>query len=80
MVEACEKRDIQFMMTFEKDRSKRVTMQNALYGPKLTCSLFSVRATVMKGNTVKFENGSYLIYYRNGILLETGSLVDNSTI
>ena len=25
MVEACGKGDIQFMMTFEKDRSKRVT-------------------------------------------------------
>ena len=76
MVEACGKGDIQFTMTFEKDRSKRVTMQNALYVPKLTCSLFSVRATVMKGNTVKFENGSCLIYDRNGILLGTGSLVD----
>ena len=48
MVEACGKGDIQFMMIFEKDRSKRVTMQNALYVPKLTCSLFSVRAMVMK--------------------------------
>ena len=30
----------------------------------------------MKGNTVKFENDSCLIYDRNGILLGTGSLVD----
>ena len=28
----------------------------------------------MKGNTVKFENGSCLIYDKNGILLGTGSL------
>ena len=51
-------------------------MQNALYVPKLTCSLFSVRATVMKGNTVKFENGSCLIYDRNRTMLGTGSLLD----
>ena len=30
----------------------------------------------MKGNTVKFENGSCLIYDKNGILLRKGSLVD----
>ena len=76
VVEACGKGDIQFTMTLEKDRSKRVTMRDALYVPKLTCSLFSVRATVMKGNTVKFENGCCLIYDRNEILLGIGSLVD----
>ena len=51
-------------------------MRDTLYVPKLTCSLFSVRATVMKGNTVEFENSSCMIYNRNGILLGTGSLVD----
>ena len=76
VVEACGKGDIQFKMTLENDRPKTVTMRGTLYVPKLTCSLFSVRATVMKGNTVKFENGSCLIYDKNGILLGTGSLVD----
>ena len=76
MVEACGKRDIQFKMILENDRLKTVTMRGTLYVPKLTCSLFSVRATVMKGNTVKFENGSCLIYDKNVILLGTGSLVD----
>ena len=76
MVEACGKGDIQFKMTLENDRPKTVTMRGTLCVPKLTCSLFSVRATVMKGNTVKFENGSCLIYDKNGILLGTGSLVD----
>ena len=71
MVEACGKGDIQFTMTLEKDRSNRVIMQNALYMPKLTCSLFSVKATVMEGNTMKFENGSCLIYGRNEISLGT---------
>ena len=76
MVEACGKGDIQFKMTLENDRPKAVTMRGTLYVPKLTCSLFSVRATVMKGNTVKFENGGCLIYDKNEILLGTGSLVD----
>ena len=30
----------------------------------------------MKGNTMKFENGSCLIYDKNGMLLGTGSLED----
>jgi len=63
-------------MTLENGKPRSVTMCNALYVPKLTCNLFSVRATVMKGNTVKFENGSCWIYDRNGILLGTGLLVD----
>ena len=80
MVDACGKTDIQITMTLEKERSKRVTMQNSLYVPKLTCSLFSVKATVMKGNIVKYENDSCLIDERNGILLGTGHLWTNSTI
>ena len=76
MVEACGKGDIQFTMVLQNDRSKEITMRGALYVPKLTCSLFSVRATAMKGNTVKFENGSCLIYDKNGVLLGTGSLED----
>ena len=76
MVEACGKGDIQFTRVLRNDRLKEVTMRGALYVPKLTCSWFSVRATVMKGNLVKFENGSCLIYDNNGILLGTGSLKD----
>ena len=55
---------------------RKVTMCNVLYVPKLTCNLFSVRATVTMGNTVKFENDSWRIYDRNGLLLGTGSLFD----
>ena len=58
MVEAFGKGDIRFTMTLENDRPKTVTMSGTLYVPKLTCSLFSVRATVMKGNTAKFKNGT----------------------
>ncbi|MCY3928487.1 MAG: GAG-pre-integrase domain-containing protein, partial [Acidobacteria bacterium] len=75
-VEACGRGDIHFTMTLENGKPRSVTMCNALYVPKLTCNLFSVRATVMKGNKMKFENGSCWIYDRNGILLGTGLLVD----
>ena len=51
-------------------------MCNALYVPKLTRNLFSVRATVTRGNTVKFEKEICRIYDRNGMLLAVGSLVD----
>ena len=54
-VEACGRGDIHFTMTLENGKPRSVTMCNALYAPKLTCNLFSVRATVMKGNTVKFK-------------------------
>ena len=57
-VEAHGRGDIHFTMTLENNMSKKVTMCNALCVPKLTCNLFSVRATVTKTNTVKFENGS----------------------
>ena len=74
-VEAYGRGDIHFTLTLENNMSKNVTMCNTLYISKLTCNLFSIRATVTKGNTVKFENGSCRIYDRNGILLGTGSLV-----
>ena len=76
IVQACWKGDIQFTMVLQNDRSREITMRRALYVPKLTFSLFSVRATVMKGNAVKFENGICLIYDKNRILLGTGSLED----
>ena len=61
-VEACGRGDIHFTMTLENGKPRSVTMCNALYIPKLTCNLFSVRATVMKGNTVKFENGNRWVF------------------
>ena len=76
MVEASRKGDIQFTMTLDNDKPNRVTMRDTLYVPKLTCSLFSVRATVMKGNTVEFKSGSCTIYNKNGIVVGTGSLVN----
>ena len=48
MVEACRKGDIHFTMVLQNDRSKEVNMRGVLYVPKLTCSLFSVRAIVIQ--------------------------------
>jgi len=79
MVEACGKGDIQFTMTPDNDKPKKVTMRDTLYKPKLTCSLFSVRATVTKGNTVEFDNGSCMIRNKNGIFWEQDHLWINST-
>ena len=62
MVERCGKGDIQFTETLDNDKSKRVTMRDTLHVSKLTCSLYLVRTTVMKGNTVECENGSCMIY------------------
>ena len=55
MVEACGKGDIQFTMPLDNDKPKRVTMRDTLHVPKLTCSLFSIRATVMTDYTVEFK-------------------------
>ena len=75
-VEAHGRGNIHFKMILENNIPRKVTMCNVLYVPKLTCNLFSVRATVTMGNTVKFENGSCRIYDRNGLLLGTESLFD----
>ena len=71
-VEAHGRGNIHFKMILENNMQRKVTMYSVLYVPKLTCNLFSVRATVTMGNTVKFENGSCRIYDRNGLLLGTG--------
>ena len=56
VVQAYGKEDIQFTMPLDNDKQKRVTMRDTLHVPKLTCSLFSYRATVMTENTVEFKN------------------------
>ena len=52
-------------------------MRGVLYVPKLTCNLFSVRAAVSKGNTVRFRNSICWIKDRKGKLIGMGSLVDD---
>ena len=74
-VEALGRGNIHFRMVFKMSKPKEVTMYNALYVPKLTCNLFSVRAAATKGNSVQFGNSKCWIRDRNGKLLGIGSLV-----
>ena len=76
IIEAHGKGDIHFTMILENNLPRKVTMCNTLYVPKLTRNLFSVRATVTRVNTVKFEKKICRIYDRNRMLLAVGSLVD----
>ena len=46
------------------------------YVPKLACNLFSIRAAVARGNTVKFGTTKCWIQDSEGILRGVGSLVD----
>ena len=75
-VEAIRKGNIQFTMYFKMRQSKNVTMYNALYVPKLTCNLFSVRATAARGNSVSFGDTQCVVYDRHGKLLGNGSLIE----
>ena len=68
-VEVFGRGNIHFRMVFKMSKPKEVTMDNALYVPKLACNLFSVRAAATKGNSVKFGNSKCWIHGRNGKLL-----------
>ncbi len=52
-VEAVGVGNIQMNMFFRESSPKRSVLYSVLYVPKLACNLFSVRAAVTKGNTVK---------------------------
>ena len=76
-VEALGTGDIQVNMTFKVSKQKNCVMRCVLYVPKLTSNLFSVRAAVSKGNTVRFTDLNCFIKNRKGKLIGMGSLVDN---
>ena len=50
-------------MEFKISNMKRFVMNNVLFVPNLTCNLFSVRAAVAMGNSIKF--GKYKSWIRN---------------
>ena len=76
-VEALGTGDIQVNMTFKVSKQKNCVMRRVLYVPKLTSKLFSVRAAVSKGNTVRFGDLNCWIKNRKGKLIGMGLLVDN---
>ena len=75
-VKAFGRGSIYFTMVFKMSNPKKVTMNNALYVAGLTCNLFSVRASVAKGNKAKFGETECWVHDKNEKLLGMGSLVD----
>ena len=66
---------IRLDMLFRVSESKRAVLYDVLYVPKLSCNLFSIRATASKGSIVKFGRFRCWIRNRNGDLCGMGSLV-----
>ena len=46
---------VQMNMPFSGSEAKRAVLYDVQYVPKLTFNLFSIRATVAKGNAVEFD-------------------------
>lgn len=76
VVEALGIGNVRLNMRFKVSESKRATLHNVLYVPKLACNLFSVRAAASKSNTVKFGRTRCWIRSNDGELLGMGSLAD----
>jgi len=56
--------------------AEKAVLYNVLCVPKLTCNLFSVRATVAKGNAVEFGPNNCCIWDENEKLRGKGLLAD----
>ena len=65
---------IRLNMLFKVSNSKRAVMYDVLHVPKLTCNLFSVRATAKRGYSVKFGQSRCWIRGPKGALEGMGSL------
>ena len=75
VVEAVGVGNVHLNMIFDNSKPKRSIMYQVLYVPRLSCNLFSIRAAVAKGNTVKFGTTKCWIQDSKGILRGMGSLV-----
>ena len=75
-VEALGIGNVAMQMLFDESIPKRATLYQVLYVPKLACNLFSVRAAVAKGNSVKFGPSRCWIRDANGKLKGMGILAD----
>ena len=73
-VEAIGAGNIELKMMFKVSKKKRCTMKNVLYVPKLTSNLFSVRAAVLNGNSIRFGVAKCWIKNNNGNLIGMGIL------
>ena len=75
VVEAVGVGNVYLNMIFDDSKPKRSIMYQVLYVPKLSCNLFSIRAAVARGNTVKFGTSKCWIQDSKGIIRGMGSLV-----
>ena len=55
-VDAIDVGNVHVKMKLKVGEPKKCVIYRVLYVPKLSCNLFSVRAAVAKGNSVKFSN------------------------
>ena len=53
-IEAVGVGNVHLNLIFHDSKPKKSIMYQVLYVPKLACNLFSIRAAVTRGNTVKF--------------------------
>ena len=74
-VEAVGVGNVPLNVIFDDSKPKKSIIYQVFYVPKLACNLFSIRAAVTRGNTVKFGTTKYWIQDRKGIICGTGSLV-----
>lgn len=75
-VEAVGYGDINLQMLFKVSDPKPATLTRVLYVPDLSCNLFSVRAAVSKGSTVKFAKDRCWIRSYDGELRGVGNAVN----
>ena len=76
VVEAVGVGNVYLNVIFDDSKPKKSIMYRVLYVPKLACNLFSIRAAVARGNTVKFGTTKCWIQDSKGTLRGMGSLVD----
>ena len=67
--------NVHVKMKLKVGEPKKCVIYRVLYVPKLACNLFSVRAAVSKGNSVKFSKSKCWIQNPSGDLYGTGLLV-----
>ena len=68
IVEAVGVGNVHLKMLFDDEKPKMSIMYHVLYVPKLACNLFSIRAAVARGNTVKFDTTKCWIHDSEGVL------------
>lgn len=75
-VEAVGIGNIRLKMKYKTSPPNKARLSQVLHVPQLACNLFSVRAAVSNGNTVKFGDSRCWIRAQNGKLCGMGTLTE----